>query len=72
MNKKQIELMRKAANEISFLRSENHIQRVRLNMFDDMMSLFKANGQGYGMSATNMDTVRDLQEAADEAEKANQ
>lgn len=72
MNKQQIELMKRAAAELEWLRGENRDQRLRLQMFDDVMFLLRTNTTGGGMSATNMDTVRELKQMAEQAEKENQ
>ena len=71
MNKVQIELMKRAAAELKWLRSENLEQRNRLQMFDDVMFLLRTNTGGGGMSATNMDTVRELESMAEKAEAEN-
>lgn len=72
MNKLQIELMKRAAAEIEWLRRENSNQRLRLQMFDDVMFLLRTNTREGGMNATNMDTVSELKAAAEQAEKENQ
>lgn len=71
MNKEQIELMKRAAAELKWLRGENRDQRNRLQMFDDVMFLLRTNTGGGGMNATNMDTVRELETAAAKAEEEN-
>lgn len=40
---RDIDMMLNAANEIKRLRAENEKMRLRLNMFDNMMTLFNNN-----------------------------
>lgn len=62
-------LLTQAATEITQLRQTNNILSAKVQMFDDMMLLFKARPPEYGMGS-KPDVVYNLNKAVHEMEMA--
>lgn len=63
--------LKQAAEEIRGLRTSSNLMRARLNMFDDLMLLFKSSPNRENQGAT-IDIAWVLEEVARKAEKGPQ
>jgi hypothetical protein len=51
MNTAELDLLKKASEEIKGLRKQNMLQGARLSMFDDMMLVLRVRAPEYGMTS---------------------
>lgn len=68
MNKEELQLLERAANEIKSLRSQNQLMAARLGVFDDMMSMFKSAPVYPSYGLTLPDLVYEIKKHIDESE----
>lgn len=69
-----LELLRRAADEITRLRADNHTMRTRLDMFDNIMTLVNVQID-WGGKSSSPDIVREINsfiEAEKEADRFRQ
>lgn len=58
---KEKELLKSALSEIKSLRDQNQLQRARLDMFDDIMSILYGNAAIKGEGLMHPDIVYDIE-----------
>jgi len=68
MSQAEIDLLKRANEEIKNLRRITALQGARLKMFDDVMHLVNAEPQRFGMQSSGEDIVFNIEQAIKAAE----